>query len=30
MYGVDGLDDVRLVGNVHGLALLWMDVHEPV
>ena len=30
MYGVSGLDDVAFVGDVHGLAFLWVDVHEPV
>ena len=27
MYGVGGLDDVMFVGAVHGLALLWVEVH---
>ena len=30
MYGVGRLDDVAFVGDVHGLAFLWMKVHEPV
>ena len=30
VYGVGGLDDVTLVGDVHGWAFLWMEVHEPV
>ena len=30
MYGVDRLDDVAFVGDVHGLAFLWVKVHEPV
>ena len=30
MYGVGGLDDVTFVGDVSGLAFLWVDVHEPV
>ena len=30
MYGVGRLDDVALVGDVHGLAFLWVKVHEPV
>ena len=30
MYGVGGLDDVTFVGDVHGLAFLWVEVHEPV
>ena len=30
MYGVGGLDDVTFVDDVHGLAFLWMEVHEPV
>ena len=30
VYGVGGLDDVTFVGDVHGLAFLWMEVHEPV
>ena len=30
MYGVCGVDDVTFVGDVHGLAFLWMEVHEPV
>ena len=30
MYGVCGLDDVTFVGDVHGLAFLWVEVHEPV
>ena len=30
MYGVGGLDDVAFVGDVHGLAVVWMEVHEPV
>ena len=30
MYGVGGLDDVTLVGDVHDLAFLWVEVHEPV
>ena len=25
-----GLDDVTFVGGVHGLAFLWVEVHEPV
>ena len=29
VYGVGGLDDV-FVGDVHGLAFLWVKVHEPV
>ena len=29
-YGVCGLDDVTFVGDVHGLAFLWVEVHEPV
>ena len=27
---VGGLDDVTFVGDVHGLAFLWVEVHEPV
>ena len=30
MYGVGGFDDVTFVGDVHGLAFLWVEVHEPV
>ena len=30
MYRVGGLDDVTFVGDVHGLALLWVEVNEPV
>ena len=30
MYGVGRLDDVAFVGEVHGLAFLWVKVHEPV
>ena len=30
MYGVGGLDDATFVGNVHGLAFVWVEVHEPV
>ena len=30
MYGVGGLDDVTFVDDVHGLAFLLMEVHEPV
>ena len=30
MYGVGRLDDVAFVGDVHGLAFLWVEVHEPV
>ena len=30
VYGVCVLDDVRFVGDVHGLAFLWVEVHEPV
>ena len=30
MNGVGGLDDVTFVGDVHGLASLWVEVHEPV
>ena len=30
MYGVGGLDGVTFVGDVHGLAFLWMEVHESV
>ena len=30
MYDVGGLDDVMFVGDVHGLAFLWVGVHEPV
>ena len=30
MYGVGGLDDVAFVGDVHGVAFLWVKVHEPV
>ena len=30
MYGVGRLDDVAFVGDVHGLAILWVEVHEPV
>ncbi len=30
VYGVCGLDDVTFVGDVHGLAFLWVEVHEPV
>ena len=30
LYGVGGLDDVAFVGDVHGLAFLWVEVHEPV
>ena len=26
VYGVGGLDDVTLVGDVHGLAFLWLEV----
>ena len=29
-YVVGGLDDVTFVGDVHGLAFLWVEVHEPV
>ena len=29
VYGVGGLDDVVFVGDVHGLAFLWVEVHEP-
>ena len=28
VYGVCGLDDVTFVGDVHGLAFLWVEVHE--
>ena len=28
MYGVGGLDDVTFFGDVHGLAFLWVEVHE--
>ena len=27
---VGGLDDVTFFGDVHGLAFLWVEVHEPV
>ena len=27
---VGGLDDVAFFGDVHGLAFLWVKVHEPV
>ena len=30
VYGVGGLYDVTMVGDVHGLAFLWVEVHEPV
>ena len=30
MYGVGRLDDVAFVGDVHGLAFLWVKEHEPV
>ena len=30
VYGVGGLDYVTFVGDVHGLAFLWMEVLEPV
>ena len=30
MYGVGRLDDIAFVGDVHGLAFLWVKVHEPV
>ena len=30
MYGVGRLDGVAFVGDVHGLAFLWVKVHEPV
>ena len=30
VYGVCGLDDVTFVGDVHGLAFLWVEVHESV
>ena len=30
VYGVCGLDDVTFVGDVHGLAFLLVEVHEPV
>ena len=30
VFGVGGLDDVTFVGDVHGLAFLWVEVHEPV
>ena len=30
MYGAGGLDDVTFVGDVHGLAFLWVQVHESV
>ena len=30
VYGVCGLDDVTFVGDVHVLAFLWVEVHEPV
>ena len=30
VYGVGGLDDVTFVGDLHGLAFLWMEVHEQV
>ena len=30
VYGVGGLDDVTFFGDVHGLAFLWVEVHEPV
>ena len=30
MYGVGRSDDVEFVGDVHGLAFLWVKVHEPV
>ena len=30
MYGEGGLDDVMFFGDVHGLAFLWVEVHEPV
>ena len=29
MYGVGRLDDVAFVFDVHGLAFLWVIVHEP-
>ena len=28
MYGVGGLDDVAFVGDVHGLAFLWVEVSQ--
>ena len=28
MYGAGGLDDVSFVGDVHGLAFLWVEVHR--
>ena len=30
VYGVCGLDDVTFVDDVHGLAFLSVEVHEPV
>ena len=30
MYGVGRLDDVAFVGDVHGLAFVWVKVREPV
>ncbi len=27
---IGGFDYVTFVGVVHGLAFLWMEVHEPV
>ena len=30
VYGVCGLDDVTFVGDVPGLAFVWLEVHEPV
>ena len=27
---VYGFDDVKFVGDVHGLAFLWVEVHAPV
>ena len=30
MYDVGALDDVAFVGDVHDLAFLWVEVHEPV
>ena len=30
MYGVDRFDGIALVGYVHCLAFLWVEVYEPV
>ena len=30
VYGVVELDDVTFVGDVHGLAFLWVEMHKPV